>query len=89
VLAFTHREPGTPVEVDGEPVPSTCIDHPTMLSTYTGTPSLVVPVALGAGGLPIGAQLVGKRWDDERLIAIGGLLADIVGTLPAPELKTR
>jgi len=82
--AFPHGPPGSAVDVDGEPSPSTCIDHPTILSTYTGAPSLVVPVALGVGGLPIGAQLVGPRWGDEQLIAVGAAIADVVGLLPAP-----
>jgi amidase len=82
--AFPHGPPGSPVDVDGEPSASTCIDHPTILSTYTGTPSLVVPIALGASGLPIGAQLVGPRWSDERIIAIGAAMAETVGALPPP-----
>lgn len=82
--AFPHGPPGSQVDVDGELARSICIDHPTILSTYTGIPSLVVPIALGTGGLPIGAQLVGPRWGDERLIAIGAAIADVVGALPAP-----
>jgi len=84
--AFPHGPPASPVDVDGEPSPSTCIDHPTILSTYTGAPSLVVPIALGSGGLPIGAQLVGRRWTDERLVAIGAAIAEVAGPLPAPTL---
>jgi amidase len=84
--AFPHGPPASPVDVDGELSPSTCIDHPTILSTYTGTPSLVVPIALGSGGLPIGAQLVGRRWSDERLVAIGAAIAEIAGALPPPRL---
>lgn len=84
--AFPHGPPGSPVDVDGETFPSICIDHPTILSTYTGAPSLVVPIALGASGLPIGAQLVGPRWSDERLIAIGAAIAEAVGPLPSPSV---
>ena len=84
--AFPHGPPASPVDVDGQSSPSICIDHPTILSTYTGAPSLVVPIALGAGGLPIGAQLVGRRWTDERLIAIGAAIAEITGPLPPPKL---
>jgi amidase len=84
--AFPHGPPRSSVDVDGEPSPSTCIDHPTILSTYTGTPSLVVPLALGAHGLPIGAQLLGPRFSDERLIAIGEAIAEAVGPLPPPSL---
>jgi amidase len=84
--AFPHGPPGSPVDVDGELSPSTCLDHPTILATYTGAPSLVVPIALGTGGLPIGAQLVGRRWNDERLVAIGTAIAEAVGPLPSPPL---
>jgi Asp-tRNA(Asn)/Glu-tRNA(Gln) amidotransferase A subunit family amidase len=84
--AFLHGPPGTPVDVDGEASPSTCIDHPTILSTYTGAPSLVVPIALGAHGLPIGAQLVGPRFGDERLVALGEAIAEAVGPLPPPAI---
>ena len=83
-LAFPHCTPGSPVEIDGEPVPSLAVDHPTILSTFTASPSLVVPIAQSAGGLPIGAQLVGPRWHDERLLAIGAAVADMVGPLPPP-----
>jgi amidase len=86
VTAFTHRPGGTPIEVDGEPVPSLCVDHPTILSTYTGSPSVVVPIAQDADGLPIGAQIVSKRWGDERLLALAALVERIVGRLPAPKM---
>lgn len=84
--AFPHGPPGSPVDVDGETSPSTCIDHPTILATYTGAPSLVVPIALGAHGLPIGAQLIGPRFGDERLVALGEAIADVVGPLPPPAI---
>jgi Asp-tRNA(Asn)/Glu-tRNA(Gln) amidotransferase A subunit family amidase len=87
--AFPHGPPGSPVDVDGELAPSISIDHPTILATYTGAPSLVVPIALGVGGLPIGAQLVGPRWSDERLIAVGAAISEVVGTLPPPRLPGR
>jgi amidase len=84
--AFPHAPPGSAVDVDGEPSPSICIDHPTILATYTGAPSLVVPIARGAHGLPIGAQIVGPRFRDERLLAIGAAIAEVVEPLPAPTL---
>jgi amidase len=87
VVAFTHRPAGSPIEVDGEPGPSMNVDHPTILSTYTGCPSMVVPIAKTAEGLPIGAQLVGKKWNDERLIAIGQVVSQIAGPIPAPQMR--
>jgi amidase len=84
--AFPHGPPGSAVDVDGETSPSICIDHPTILATYTGAPSFVVPIAQGAHGLPIGAQLVAPRFRDERLLAIGAAVAEVVEPLPAPSL---
>lgn len=87
--AFRHCDFGAPIPIDGQSTPSTRIDHPTIWSTYTGCPSLVVPVAVDRDGLPIGAQLVGRRWADERLIALGKCIADLVGALPAPSVVSE
>ena len=38
---------------------------------YLGLPTLVVPAGFGAGGLPIGLQLIGRPFGDETLIALG------------------
>ncbi|MDW8269861.1 MAG: amidase family protein, partial [Anaerolineae bacterium] len=42
--------------------------------TYAGLPALTVPAGL-IGGLPIGLQLVGRWYDDERLLAWAGPIA--------------
>jgi Asp-tRNA(Asn)/Glu-tRNA(Gln) amidotransferase A subunit family amidase len=36
--------------------------------TYSGLPAVSLPLLRGAGGLPIGAQLIGRRGDDARLL---------------------
>jgi amidase len=84
VVAFPHCAPGSPIDVDGTSLPSICVDHPTILSTYTGSPSLVVPIARTEGGLPIGAQVIGRRWQDEHLVAIGAAIAEVAGPMPPP-----
>lgn len=40
------------------------------LFNFTGHPSIVIPIARTKNNLPIGIQIVGKRWDDMRLLAI-------------------
>ena len=40
----------------------------------TGQPALAVPAGLDADGLPTGVQLVGRRGEDELLLALGGQL---------------
>jgi Asp-tRNA(Asn)/Glu-tRNA(Gln) amidotransferase A subunit family amidase len=36
--------------------------------TYLGLPAVTLPLLVGANGLPIGVQLVGRRDDDGRLL---------------------
>ena len=38
------------------------------LWTYCGTPAITLPLMQGPNGLPLGAQLVGRRGDDARLL---------------------
>jgi amidase len=46
---------------------------------YTGHPAVSVPVGRDQNGLPIGIQIIGPRWQDERLLAITKLLAEELG----------
>jgi amidase len=34
--------------------------------------------------LPIGIQLVGKRWTESRLLAVAGAIADVIGRFQRP-----
>ena len=43
----------------------------------TGHPAVVVPIGRDADGLPIGAQLVGRRWSESSLLAIAALVRTI------------
>jgi amidase len=38
--------------------------------TFLGTPCVHLPTGAGPGGLPVGAQLVGRRGDDARVLAM-------------------
>ncbi|MFE6548236.1 amidase family protein [Streptomyces sp. NPDC057746] len=49
------------------------------LTSHVGLPSLVVPVARNAEGLPIGVQLVGPMYSDRTLIAMAECLASPLG----------
>jgi Asp-tRNA(Asn)/Glu-tRNA(Gln) amidotransferase A subunit family amidase len=40
----------------------------------TGQPALVLPLGSTAGGLPFGVQIVGRRYDDARVLAFGRML---------------
>ncbi|MEV4348224.1 amidase family protein [Actinoplanes sp. NPDC049596] len=39
--------------------------------SMTGLPALSLPAGAGGNGLPVGVQLIGKPWDEARLIEVG------------------
>ncbi|MFJ8957699.1 amidase family protein [Streptomyces sp. NPDC102381] len=53
------------------------------LTSHVGLPSLVMPVARTADGLPIGVQLVGPTSSDRTLLALAEYLASLLGGMAA------
>jgi Asp-tRNA(Asn)/Glu-tRNA(Gln) amidotransferase A subunit family amidase len=41
-------------------------------------------LARAAAGPPVGVQLVGKRWDEMRLLGIARRVAEVIGPFPHP-----
>jgi amidase len=79
--AFTHRDPGAPLEVDGHSAPYGGQGRLLVFCNLTGLPALAVPAGLDGEGLPVGVQLVGTRWSELRLLGIAGEL-ERAGVLP-------
>jgi amidase len=77
VTAFPHCPPGTPLSVDGHSVDGGKISHHAYAFSLTGNPTATLPAGRDQDGLPIGVQLVGHRWNDERLLAIARCIADM------------
>jgi len=68
---LTPAAPGeAPVGLDSTGSPIFCT-----LWTYCGLPAVTLPIFRGANGMPIGAQLVGRRGDDGRLLRTARWLA--------------
>jgi amidase len=82
--AFPHCETGAPLPVDGQQEVYWLVSAHTTLFNYTGHPAIVAPYALDRDGLPIGVQLVGKRWDDARLLAMAAALTQVTGEFRRP-----
>jgi amidase len=83
--AFTHCPPRTPIAVDGHTVPYwTAAAAYTSPFNLTGHPAVVLPMARSAEGLPIGLQVVGRRWGDMQLLAIARQLAEVIGPFQHP-----
>ncbi|THF70867.1 amidase [Deinococcus sp. Arct2-2] len=88
--AWTHRTPGTPVLLEGQEYPywQTAMAH-CMPFNLTGNPVVVVPLTRSKAGLPIGVQLVGRRWGEARLLAVARLVSERVGPFcPPPSLTS-
>lgn len=82
--AIPHTPKGTPLTVDGESVPYWELISHCLPFNLTGQPALVVPAGLSPEGLPIGVQIVGPRWSEMRLLAIGRLLEAMLGGYRRP-----
>jgi Asp-tRNA(Asn)/Glu-tRNA(Gln) amidotransferase A subunit family amidase len=55
----------------------------------SGSPALSVPFARSADGLPIGVQLVGRRFDEATVLQAGIRLEQARGPLPLPRHQRR
>jgi amidase len=84
MTAFPHCGPGAPLSVDGQEVSYWMVSAHCALFNYTGHPAVVLPYKLDRDGLPIGVQLVGKRWKEPRLLAIAKALAPVTGEFRRP-----
>ncbi len=70
--------------VDGNAVSQEAVSLPLRLAAATGNPSVVIPIAQVAAGLPIGAQLISRRWQDENLLAIAAQISEITNGFCRP-----
>jgi amidase len=83
--AFAHRKTGRPIEVDGRPVSYfLAVGGFTSTFSVSGNPVVVLPVGRSKEDLPMGLQVVGQRWKDERLLAIAAALDEVVGNFRSP-----
>jgi amidase len=83
--AIGHVPFGTPVDVDRRKVPyflvTTAFTSPFNL---TGHPAVVLPLAMAKEGLPIGVQVLGRRWSEPALLALAKQLSLVTGPFRAP-----
>jgi amidase len=75
---------GEAVVVDGEPVADTQAAVPAASSPVSGCPTVVIPLVWTRERLPVGVQVMGQRWEDERLLAIAQLLSELTPGFQRP-----
>ena len=85
--AFAHCDFAQSLEVDGVKFPYllACGGY-TMPLALTGHPVVVIPIGQNRSGLPIGVQIVGKRWQDLELLAIAEKIDEVAGDFQHPFL---
>ena len=70
----------TPAFVIGEkmddPIAMYLNDVFTVPASLAGLPAMSVPAGLSSEGLPLGLQLIGKPFDEETVLKVGGVLED-------------
>jgi Asp-tRNA(Asn)/Glu-tRNA(Gln) amidotransferase A subunit family amidase len=71
----------SPETIDGEPVDPFFDDWVTFClpANLTGQPAACVPIGFGAGGLPVGMQILGRRFEDAVVL---GAAAAVERVLP-------
>jgi amidase len=83
--AFQHCWTGKPLQVDQK-----LVSYLTAGCAYTapfnltGNPVVVIPVGRSRDGLPIGVQLVGRRWHDLELLAVAERITEVTGGFQPP-----
>jgi amidase len=85
VPAFPHQIPETPIAVDDQEVEynlaTICHNAPFAL---TGHPVMTLPVGSSREGLPIGVQVVGRRWGEMPLLAVAKQIVRVTGPYRFP-----
>ncbi len=88
--AFVRQKQSLPLSIDGR-------EHPyffagtsyNFLANLTGQPAIVLPCGFSKGGLPIGLQLVGRRWDEARLLGVAKAVEKLLPPCPVPPAYAR
>jgi amidase len=83
--AFTHCPPWSAVDIDGKLYPHGVANGAyAMPFNLSGHPAVVIPIGKTQNGLPIGMQVVGKRWREMEMLAIAQEIDRVVGTFEHP-----
>lgn len=84
VTAFPHCAMDSTLQLDGEPIDYWWANAHCKLFNYTGHPAVVLPYTFDADDLPVGTQVVGKRWEESRLLSIAEALSQVTGQFRRP-----
>ena len=74
------------IVIDGKPVPYSRLSVWAGPATLTGQPATAMPIGSGAGGLPIGMQIIGPHLEDRTTLAFAALMEREYGGFVPPPL---
>ncbi|ALG71831.1 glutamyl-tRNA amidotransferase [Azospirillum thiophilum] len=86
-VILTPTAPSTPFAIGekmDDPVQMYLIDVFTVPVNLAGLPAMSVPAGLGADGLPLGLQLIGRPFDEETLLRVGHVVEKAAGFTAVP-----
>jgi amidase len=83
--AFTHRPAWSAIDIDGVLYPHAIANGAYLMPfNLSGHPSVVIPMGHTQAGLPIGMQIVGKRWKEMALLAAAQTIDSVIQALRRP-----
>jgi amidase len=83
--AFTHRPAWRAIDIDGRSYPHAVANGIYLLPfNVSGHPAVVIPIGQTQAGLPIGIQIVGKRWREIELLSIAQEIDKVTGDFRQP-----
>jgi amidase len=82
--AFTHRSAKARIEVDNRSLPQLAANLYAIIFNLTGHPVVTMPIGLLPEGLPIGVQVIGRRWQEMALLNTGRQLASVTDGFQRP-----
>lgn len=81
VTAFPHRQRRYPTETKDIGLFQAMM--PLTWINLLGLPAITVPITMDADGLPVGVQLIGRPWEEERILDLAIRLEQIRDPLPS------
>jgi amidase len=83
--AFTHRPAWSAIDIDGRSYPHAVANGIYLVPfNLSGHPAVVIPIGQTQAGLPIGIQIVGKRWQEIELLSIAQEIDKVIGDFRHP-----
>jgi len=61
-------------ENEDDPIKMYLNDVFTIPASLAGLPGMSVPAGLSSEGLPLGLQIIGRPWDEETVLRVGGVI---------------